>query len=125
VQQLWDDLHQRRSPKVAVLKLPPLTLLFQVNGALLGELRSEWKRAWTAAGFAVGRKAQGLVFHDTRRYARTNLSAVGVPDVVGPEHHRTSHGFDGGALQHHPGERTAGGARGRRPPDQGRPGFLR
>ena len=35
-----------------------------------------------AAGLAVGRKEQGLVFHDTRRCARTNLSAADVPDVV-------------------------------------------
>jgi len=45
VQEQWDDLHQRRSSKVAVLKLPPLTLLFQVNGAGLKELRSEWNSA--------------------------------------------------------------------------------
>jgi integrase len=56
--------------------------LFHLDGRPLGDLRSEWKRACTAAGFAVGRKARGLVFHDTRRSATTNMSAAGVPDVV-------------------------------------------
>jgi hypothetical protein len=35
-----------------------------------------------AAGFSVGRKTGGLIFHDTRRCAVTNLAAANVPDVV-------------------------------------------
>src|SRR5262249_6225928 len=44
--------------------------------------RAVHPRSAGAAGFAVGRKEQSLVLHDTRRCARTNLSAADVPDVV-------------------------------------------
>jgi integrase len=56
--------------------------LFHLDGRPLGQLRSEFERACRLAGFAVGRKAQGFVFHDTRRCASTNFAAAGVPDVV-------------------------------------------
>jgi hypothetical protein len=53
-----------------------------IEGRPIGHLRTEWARACKAAGFKVGRKAGGLVFHDTRRCAVTNLAAANVPDVV-------------------------------------------
>jgi len=56
--------------------------LFHLDGRPIGDLRSEWRRACAAAGFPVGRKAGGFVFHDTRRCASTNFAAAGVPDVV-------------------------------------------
>jgi len=57
-------------------------LLFHIEGRPLGALRTAWAAACKAAGFPVGRKAGGLVFHDTRRSAVTNLAAAGVPDVI-------------------------------------------
>jgi hypothetical protein len=69
VQRLWDN---RR------LGCP----LFHVEGRPLGELRSEWHRACTAAGVPCGRKAGGYVFHDTRVSAISNLADAGVPDTV-------------------------------------------
>lgn len=69
VQALWKD---RR----------PGCPLFHLDDRPLGHLRTEWARACTAAGSPVGRTAGGLVFHDTRRSATTNLAAAGVPDVV-------------------------------------------
>ena len=56
--------------------------LFHIEGRQLGTLRAEWARACKAVGFIAGRKAGGLVFHDTRRSAVTNLAAANVPDVV-------------------------------------------
>jgi integrase len=59
--------------------------LFHIEGRPIGQLRTEWARACKAAGFQVGRKAGGgggLVFHDTRRSAITNLAAANVPDSV-------------------------------------------
>jgi hypothetical protein len=67
---------------VAVLKLPPTTLLFQVNGAGLKELRSEWNSACKKAGFPVGRKEDGFTFHNTQHSCLTNLAAEGTPDTV-------------------------------------------
>jgi len=56
--------------------------LFHVDGRPLGDLRSEWDRACRRAGFPVGRKAGGYVFHNTRHSCLTNLAAEGVPDTV-------------------------------------------
>jgi integrase len=59
--------------------------LFHIEGRPVGQLRTEWARACKAAGFQVGRKPEGgggLVFHDTRRSAITNLAGAGVPDTV-------------------------------------------
>lgn len=53
-----------------------------ISGKPLGDLRSEWERACKKAGQPVGRKQGGLVFHDTRWSAITNLAAAGVPDIV-------------------------------------------
>jgi integrase len=72
-QEIMQELWKGRRPGCPI---------FHLDGRPVGDLRSEWKRACTAAGFAVGRKAQGFVFHDTRRSATTNMSAAGTPDVV-------------------------------------------
>jgi integrase len=56
--------------------------LFHIDGQPIGQLRTEWARACTAAGLPAGRKAGGLIFHDTRRSAITNLAAANVPDTV-------------------------------------------
>jgi len=58
------------------------TYLFHENGKRLGLLRSEWNRACRAAGFPVGRKNGGYVFHNTRHSAVSNLNGAGVPDSV-------------------------------------------
>jgi uncharacterized protein with NAD-binding domain and iron-sulfur cluster len=60
----------------------PGCFLFHIEGRPIGQLRTEWARACKAAGFPVGRKTGGLVFHDTRRCAVTNLAAAHVPDVI-------------------------------------------
>lgn len=46
--------------------------LFHVNGQPLGDLRSEWNRACRKAGFPIGRKAGGYVFHNTRHSCLTS-----------------------------------------------------
>jgi hypothetical protein len=81
VQAQWDGLHAP-GPKVAVLKRSSDTLLFQIDGRPLGDLQSEWDRACRLAGFPVGRKNGGFVFHNTRHSCLTNLAAEGVPDTV-------------------------------------------
>lgn len=82
VQTLYDAIRTGPDPKVTVLKLPPTTLLFQVAGRPMGDLQSEWNRACKKAGFPVGRKHGGFVFHNTRHSCLTNLAAEGVPDTV-------------------------------------------
>jgi integrase-like protein len=70
VQQLWEN---RR------LGCP----LFHIDGRPLGDMRSEWRRACAAAGVPCGRKvAGGVVFHDTRVSAISNMADAGVPDTV-------------------------------------------
>ena len=61
---------------------PDCRYLFHEGGKPLGLLRSEWNRACKRAGFPVGRKHGGYVFHNTRHSAITNMSAAGVPDTV-------------------------------------------
>jgi integrase len=61
---------------------PDCGYLFHEDGKPLGLLRSEWNRACKKAGFPVGRKHGGYVFHNTRHSAITNMSAAGVPDTV-------------------------------------------
>jgi integrase len=57
-------------------------LLFHVNGKPLGELKSEWRRACTAAGLTAGRKGGGIVLYNLRHSCLTNLAAAGVPDTT-------------------------------------------
>jgi Phage integrase family len=44
-------------------------------------MRSEFRRTCTALGIPYGR-SRGVVWHDTRHSAVTNLVAAGVPEVV-------------------------------------------
>ncbi len=60
---------------------PDCDLLFQVDGKPVGPMLSELKRTCEALGIAYGR-GKGIVFHDTRHSAVTNLVGSGVPEVV-------------------------------------------
>ena len=57
-------------------------LLFHVKGKPLGELKSEWRRACTAAGLVAGRKHGGIVLYNLRHSCLTNLAEAGVPDTT-------------------------------------------
>jgi integrase len=56
-------------------RLPECDFLFHVDGQPLGPMRSELKRTCTRLGIPYGR-ATGIVFHDTRHSAVTNLVAT-------------------------------------------------
>src|SRR5262245_24310279 len=45
----------------------------------VGDFKKAWTKACKAAGFPIGRKAGGFVFHNTRHTAVTNLVNAGVP----------------------------------------------
>jgi integrase len=45
----------------------------------LGDFRAAWENALSAAGLPVGRKAGGIIFHNTRNTAVTDLLAGGMP----------------------------------------------
>jgi integrase len=62
-------------------RLPDCDFLFHVDGQPLGPMRSELKRTCALLGIPYGR-ASGIVFHDTRHSAVTNLVAANVPEVV-------------------------------------------
>ncbi len=62
-------------------RLPDCDFLFHVNGAPVGPMRSELQRTCETLGIAYGR-GKGIVFHDTRHSAVTNLVGAGVPEVV-------------------------------------------
>jgi integrase len=62
-------------------RLPDCDFLFHTDGQPLGSMRSELKRTCTLLGIAYGRTT-GIVFHDTRHSAVTNLVAADVPEVV-------------------------------------------
>ena len=83
--------------------------LFHEDGAPLGTLRSEWNRACKAAGFPVGRKAGGYVFHNTRHSAVSNLNGAGVPDSVAMtiSGHRTPSVFKRYAIRQESVQRAA------------------
>jgi integrase len=61
----------------------------------LGESRSGWRSACVAAGFPIGRKAGGYVFHHTRNTAATMLRAGGMDeaDVMEIGGWKTAHVF--------------------------------
>jgi integrase len=69
VQRAWAD------------RLPDCEYLFHVNGKPLGPMRSELKRTCESLGIPYGR-GTGIVWHDTRHSAVTNLVAAGAPEVV-------------------------------------------
>jgi integrase len=62
-------------------RLPDCDYLFHVNGKPLGPMLSELRRTCEALGIPYGR-GNGIVFHDTRHSAVTNLVGAGVPEVV-------------------------------------------
>ena len=62
-------------------RLPDSEFLFHVDGHPLGSMRSELQRTCQALGIPYGRTT-GIVFHDTRHSAVTNLVAADVPEVV-------------------------------------------
>jgi integrase len=47
----------------------------------VGDCKKAWATACRTAGFPVGRKAGGFVFHNTRNTAATNLRAGGMDEA--------------------------------------------
>jgi integrase len=62
-------------------RLPDCDSLFHVNGKPVGSMLSELRRTCEALGIPFGR-GKGIVFHDTRHSAVTNLVGAGVSEVV-------------------------------------------
>jgi hypothetical protein len=61
----------------------------------IGDFKKAWATACAAAGFPVGRKEGGFVFHHTRNSAVTNLAASGIgeSDAMKITGHTTAHVF--------------------------------
>jgi integrase len=55
--------------------------LFHVDGKPLGPMVSELRRTCEVLGMPYGR-GKGVVFHDTRHSAVTNLVGAGIPETV-------------------------------------------
>src|SRR5262249_51976356 len=57
----------------------------------VGDFKRAWETACKKAGFPVGRKAGGYVFHNTRHTAVTNLVNAGTPahEAMNASGHRT------------------------------------
>jgi len=62
-------------------RLPDCDFLFHVNGKPLGPMLSELQRTCALLDIPYGR-ASGVVWHDTRHAAVTNLVGAGVPEVI-------------------------------------------
>jgi integrase len=62
----------------------------------VGDFKRIWATACRAAGFPVGRKQGGFIFHNTRHTAITNLVNAGVPahEAMAISGHRTRSVFD-------------------------------
>jgi integrase len=62
----------------------------------VGDFKKSWSTANKAAGFPIGRKHGGYVFHNTRHTAVTNLVNAGVPshEARAVSGHRTQSVFD-------------------------------
>jgi integrase len=91
-----------------LMKRPPLHCPYLFHGprcaagrtpsrdyGCIGDFKKAWTSAVERAGFPVGRKAGGFVFHHTRNSAVTNLVASGVPegDAMKVTGHQTAHVF--------------------------------
>jgi len=62
-------------------RLPDCDFLFHVNGRPVGPMISELRRTCEVLGIPYGR-GKGVVWHDTRHSAVTNLVGAGVPETV-------------------------------------------
>lgn len=62
-------------------RLPDCDFLFHADGQPLGPMRSELERTCVALGIPYGRST-GIVFHDTRHSAVTNLVASGTGEAA-------------------------------------------
>src|SRR5207253_9300357 len=62
-------------------RLPDCDYLFHIDGEPVGPMRYELQRTCKLLGIPYGR-GKGIVFHDTRHSAVTNLVASGVPEPV-------------------------------------------
>ena len=62
----------------------------------IGDFKRAWENACKRAGFPLGRKQGGYVFHNTRHTAVTNLVNAGTPahDAMNVSGHRTRSVFD-------------------------------
>src|SRR5439155_27101657 len=62
----------------------------------VGDFKKAWRTACKKAGFPVGRKGGGFVFHNPRHTAVTNLVNAGVPahEASAVSGHRTRSVFD-------------------------------
>jgi hypothetical protein len=62
----------------------------------IGDFKRAWETACEKAGFPVGRKNGGYVFHNTRHSAVTNLVNAGTPahEAMAVSGHRTRSVFD-------------------------------
>ena len=74
----------------------PLILAWDENLDVGSDFKRAWATACTKAGFPVGRKHGGFVFHNTRHTAVTNLVNAGVPahEAMTVSGHRTRSIFD-------------------------------
>jgi integrase len=71
-----------------------------VQFGCVGDFKKAWATACAAAGYPVGRKHGGFVFHNTRHTAVTNLVNAGVPahEAMAVSGHHTRSVFDTYAL---------------------------